>query len=149
MADKPVKVQVKLQIPAGKANPAPPIGPALGQHGIATQEFCQKFNDATKDRMGEIVPVVITIYEDRSFDFITKTAPASDLIKRTAGVKKGSGEPNKKKVGKLTWEQCMDIAEAKLEDINAYNKEHGGYLVAGTARSMGITVEGVPARQDQ
>ena len=148
MADKPLKTQVKLQIPAGKANPAPPIGPALGQHGIPIQDFCTQFNEKSKDRMGEIVPVIINVYEDRSFDFVLKTSPASDLIKKAANIGKGSGEPNKNKVGTITWEQCMEIAEKKLEDINAYEPNHGGYLIAGTARSMGVKVTGVPARED-
>ncbi len=143
---KPVKTQVKLQIPAGRANPAPPVGPALGQHGIQIQDFCTQFNAATQDRMGEVVPVVITIYEDRTFSFITKIAPVSDLIKKAAKIEKGSGEPNKAKVGKLTWQQCLEIAEKKLPDMNAFKVEEGAMIVAGTARSMGVTVEGIPAK---
>ncbi len=138
---KKVKTTLKLQIKAGQANPAPPVGPALGQHGVAIQDFCTKFNDATKDRMGEIVPAVITIYEDASFSFILKTPPSSDLIKKAAGVKKGSGKPLSEKVGKITKQQARDIAEKKLPDLNAYDLDAATKIIEGTARQMGIKVE--------
>ncbi|MBU1167131.1 50S ribosomal protein L11 [Patescibacteria group bacterium] len=138
---KEVKTVVKLQIPAGKANPAPPVGPALGQHGLNIQEFCTAFNDKTKDEGGNIIPVEITVYEDRSFDFITKTPPAAELIKKAAGLPKGSGVPNKEKVGKLTKAQVKDIAEKKMPDLNANDIDAAMKIVAGTARSMGVTVE--------
>jgi large subunit ribosomal protein L11 len=140
MAQKEIQTTLKLQIEAGKANPAPPIGPALGQHGINIQDFCSQFNDKTKDKMGNIIPVIITIHKDRSFSFVLKTPPASDLIKKMANVQKGSAEPHKTKVGKITMQQCENIAEQKLEDLNAYTKEQGAKIIAGTARSMGIQV---------
>ena len=138
---KEVKTIVKLQIPAGKANPAPPVGPALGQHGLNIQEFCTKFNEATKDKGGDVIPVEIMIYEDRSFDFVTKTPPAAELLKKAAGVQKGAGNPLKDKVGKVTKDQVKEIAEAKMEDLNANDVEAAMKIVAGTARSMGIKVE--------
>lgn len=138
---KTIKTIVKLQIPAGKANPAPPIGPALGQHGINIQEFCSAFNEKTKDKAGDIIPVVITIYEDRTFDFICKTPPASELLKKAAGIEKGSGEPQKTKVGKVTKKQLREIAEKKMADLNAKDIETAMKIIEGTARSMGITVE--------
>ncbi len=138
---KKIKTIVKLQIPAGQANPAPPIGPAIGQHGLNIQEFCQRFNDATKDRPGEIVPAEITVYEDRTYDFILKTPPASDLLRKAAGVEKGSGQPHKNKVGKISRAKLREIAEKKLSDLNAYDVDQAMNIVAGTARSMGITVE--------
>jgi len=138
---KPIKVVIKLQIQAGQANPAPPIGPALGQHGLSIQDFCTKFNEATKEMAGDIIPVEITVYEDRTFDFILKTPPASDLLKKAAGIQKGSGEPHKKKSGKVTKEQIKQIAEKKMVDLNAYNLEQAEKIVEGTARSMGIDVK--------
>jgi len=141
MAPKPVKTQLKLQIPAGAATPAPPIGPALGQHGVNIGEFVKQFNEATKDKSGEIIPVIITIYEDRSFDFKLKTPPASDLLRRAAGAEKGSGEPNKKKAGKITRSQLREIAEKKMQDLNADSIDAAERIIAGTARSMGIEIQ--------
>lgn len=140
MASKPVKTVLKLQIEAGKANPAPPIGPALGQHGVNIAEFCKQFNAATKDMTGDVIPAEITIYEDRSFTFKLKTPPASALLKKAAGIEKGSGEPNKKKVGKVTQADLRAIAEKKMVDLNAYDVEAAMKTVAGTARNMGIEV---------
>ncbi len=139
---KPVKVQLKLQIPGGQANPAPPVGTALGPHGIAIQDFVSQFNEATRDQMGTIIPVEITIYEDRSFTFILKTPPASDLLRKAAGVQKGSGEPHKNKVGTVTKAQVREIAETKMVDLNAHSVEQAMKIIEGTARSMGIRVEG-------
>lgn len=138
---KPIKTVIKLQIPAAQANPAPPIGPALGQHGLNIQDFCSKFNEATKEMTGDIIPVEITVYEDRTFDFKLKTPPASDLLKKAVGLDKGSGEPHKKKVGKVTKEQIRQIAEKKMKDLNAYDLEQAEKIVEGTARSMGIEVK--------
>lgn len=138
---KTVKAKIKLQIPAGKANPAPPVGSALGQHGVAIQEFCMKFNDRTKDQMGDIIPVVITVYDDRSFDFVTKTPPAAELIKKELKMEKGSGNPNKTKVGKITQAQLAKIAERKMPDLNANDLEGAKKIIAGTAKSMGLVVE--------
>jgi len=138
---KKLKQLVKLQIQAGKANPAPPVGTALGPHGISIQEFCTKFNEATKDRMGEVVPVDLSIYEDRTFDFILKTAPASDMIKKKINLKKGSGNPLQRKVGKLTDAQLTEIAEAKMPDLNANDIEAAKKIIAGTARQMGVRIE--------
>ncbi|TES97716.1 50S ribosomal protein L11 [Patescibacteria group bacterium] len=138
---KPVKTIVKLQIPAGKANPAPPVGPALGQHGLNIQDFCTAFNEKTKDKKGDLIPVEITIYEDRSFDFVTKTPPAAALLKKAAGLDKGSGEPHSDKVGKVTEKQVEEIAKIKMEDLNANDIEAAKKIVAGTARSMGIEVK--------
>lgn len=138
---KPIKTIIKLQIPAGKANPAPPVGPALGQHGINIGDFVNKFNEATKDKGTDIIPVEIMVYEDRSFDFKLKTPPASDLLRKAAGVEKGSGKPLSKKVGKVTKEQVREIAERKMEDLNANDIEAAMKIIEGTARSMGITVE--------
>ncbi|MBU6141915.1 50S ribosomal protein L11 [Patescibacteria group bacterium] len=137
---KPIKTILKLQIEAGKANPAPPIGPALGQHGVNIQDFCKKFNDATKDMMGDVVPAEITIYEDRSFDFRLKTPPASALLKKAAGIEKGSGDPLKTKVGKVTKEDLRKIAERKMVDLNAYDVDAAMKVIAGTARNMGIEI---------
>ncbi len=139
---KKVSAMVKLQIPAGKATPAPPVGPALGQHGVNIMEFCKAFNAKTsaKDQEGLIIPVVITVYQDRTFSFITKTPPASILLKRAAGIAKGSGEPNKSKVGKVTQKQVDDIAKTKLQDLNAQSLSAAIATVKGTARSMGIEV---------
>ena len=132
---------VKLQIPAGKATPAPPVGPALGQHGVNIMAFTKEFNERTKNDEGLIIPVVITVYADRSFSFVTKTPPAAVLIKKALGIEKGSGVPNKNKVAQLTKEQVKKIAEQKMPDLNAANLESAMSMVAGTARSMGITVE--------
>ncbi len=137
---KEVMAKVKLQIPAGQANPAPPVGSALGPHGVNIMEFCKQFNDATKDKAGLIIPVIITIYKDRSFTFELKTPPAAILLKRAAGVAKGSGEPNKKKVGKVTRSQVKEIAEIKMRDLNANDIEAAMRIIEGTARSMGIEV---------
>ena len=133
---------IKLQIPAGKANPAPPVGPALGQHGVNIMEFCKAFNAKTQEQMGKIIPVEITVYGDRSFTFITKTPPAASLILEAAGIPKGSGEPNREKVGKVTSAQIKEIAEIKMPDLNASDVESAMRMIAGTARSMGIIVEG-------
>ena len=133
---------VKLQIPAGAANPAPPVGPALGQHGVNIMDFCKQFNSRTQDQAGMIIPVVITVYADRSFTFITKTPPAAVLIKKAAGLDKASGEPNKKKVGKITTAQAQEIAKTKMPDLNAASVESATEMIKGTARSMGILVEG-------
>lgn len=141
MASKPVKDVVKLQITGGQANPAPPVGTALGPHGIALQEFCSQFNEATKEQQGEVVPVEITIYEDRTFDFILKVSPVSDLIKKELGLDKGSSVPNTDKVGSLTEDQVTNIAEKKMKDLNAFDLEAAKQIVRGTARSMGVTTE--------
>ncbi len=136
-----VLTQIKLQIPAGGANPAPPVGPALGQHGLNIQDFCTQFNAATQDKKGDIVPVVITVYEDRSFSFVTKTPPASALIMKAAGLKKGSGKPLSDKVGSITWDQAKEIAEKKMPDLNTDDLEQGAKIIAGTARQMGVEVK--------
>jgi len=133
---------IKLQIPAGKANPAPPVGPALGQHGVNIMEFCKAFNAKTQDQMGKIIPVEITVYADRTFSFITKTPPAPSLILEAAGLQKGSGEPNREKVGTVTSAQIKEIAEIKMPDLNASDIESAMKMIKGTARSMGILVEG-------
>lgn len=138
---KPIKKIIKLQLEAGKATPAPPTGTALGPTGINIGQFCQQFNDATKDKMGSIIPAVINIYEDRTFDFKLKTPPASDMLRKAAGIAKGSGDPLKKKVGKITKQQLREIAENKQEDLNASSIEAAEKIIAGTARSMGIEVE--------
>lgn len=138
---KPIKTTIKLQIPGGQATPAPPIGPALGQHGLNIQEFCSKFNTMTKDKIGEITPVVITVYEDRTFDFILKTPPAVELLKKAAGITKGSKKPLQEKVGKVTKEQIRQIAETKIQDLNTRNIETAMRIIEGTARQMGIEVE--------
>ena len=132
---------IKLQIPAGQANPAPPIGPALGQKGVNIMEFCKQFNAKTQDKQGLIIPVVITVFSDKSFTFITKTPPASVLLAKAAKVEKGSGEPNRTKVGKVTSAQVREIAELKMPDLNANDIDAAMKMIAGTARSMGITVE--------
>jgi large subunit ribosomal protein L11 len=139
---KKVTGLIKLQIQAGAANPAPPIGPALGQHGVNIMEFCKAYNAATESQRGNVIPVEITIYEDRTFDFITKTPPAAELIKKAAGLSKGSGVPHKEKVGKLTKDQVREIAATKLPDLNANDLEAAMKIVEGTARSMGVTTEG-------
>jgi large subunit ribosomal protein L11 len=137
---KRVRGYVKLQIPAGKATPAPPIGPALGQHGVAIMEFCKQYNERTQAMAGQIVPVLITVYEDRSFSFVTKTPPAADLLRRAAGVDKGSGRPNTATVGRVTGDQIREIAEVKMRDLNAVDLDGAIKQVEGTARSMGIEV---------
>ena len=138
---KKIKTVIKLQIPAQQANPAPPIGPALGQHGLNIAEFCQKFNAATKEKTpGEVTPVEITVFEDRTYEFITKTPPASELLKKAAGIQKGSASPLKVKVGKVTKKQVMEIVKMKLSDMNATSEESAFRTVCGTARSMGIEV---------
>ncbi|PIS22912.1 50S ribosomal protein L11 [candidate division WWE3 bacterium CG08_land_8_20_14_0_20_40_13] len=137
---KKIKTYIKLNIQAGKANPAPPIGPALGQHGLPIMEFCKEYNEKTK-RMGDsIVPVVITVFEDRTFSFVTKTPPASDLLRKAAGIQKGSGVPNKTKVGKVTKAQVAEIAEKKMQDLNARDAGSAAKIIAGTARSIGIEI---------
>ena len=133
---------IKLQIPAGKANPAPPVGPALGQHGVNIMEFCKAFNAKTQEQMGKIIPVEITVFADRTFTFITKTPPAPSLILEAAGINKGSGEPNREIVGSITSAQVQEIAEIKMPDLNASDIDSAMRMVAGTARSMGIVVEG-------
>jgi large subunit ribosomal protein L11 len=133
---------IKLQIQAGAANPAPPVGPALGQHGVNIMEFCKAYNAATESQRGQIVPVEISVYEDRSFTFVTKTPPAARLLLKAAGVDKGSGEPHTKKVAKVTQAQLREIAATKMEDLNANDIDQAAKIIAGTARSMGITVEG-------
>ncbi len=139
---KKVKTVIKLQIPGGKANPAPPVGPALGQHGLNIQEFCTKFNAQTKDKNGEITPVEITVYEDRTYTFILKTPPAAELLKKAAGIEKGSGKPLQEKVGKVTKKQIEEIARIKLPDLNANDIPAAMRIIEGTARQMGLTVEG-------
>jgi large subunit ribosomal protein L11 len=142
MAKKTVTALVKLQIPAGQANPAPPVGPALGQHGVNIMDFCKQYNARTQAQTGLIVPVIVTIYSDRSFTFETKTPPASVLLKRAAGLAKGSGVPNRTKVGKVTAAQVREIAQSKMVDLNAASVASAESMVRGTARSMGIEVEG-------
>ncbi|MGD9781077.1 MAG: 50S ribosomal protein L11 [Kiritimatiellia bacterium] len=132
---------VKLQIPAGQANPAPPVGPALGQQGVNIMAFCKEFNAATQKEAGMVIPVVITVYQDKSFTFITKTPPAAALLKKAAGIAKGSGVPNREKVGKVTKQQLAEIAKLKAKDLNSFDEAHAVRMVAGTARSMGIEVE--------
>ena len=138
---KTVKTIVKLQIPAGKATPAPPVGPALGQHGLNIQEICQKFNEATKDKGGSVIPVEVTVFEDRSYELKFKTPPASDLLRKAAGIEKGSGEPHKKDAGTVTREEVHKIAKTKLPDLNTEDIKAAERIVEGTARSMGITVK--------
>ncbi len=137
---KKITGQIKLQIPAGQANPAPPVGPALGQHGVNIMAFCKEYNAATKDQAGMVIPVVITVYQDKSFTFITKSPPASGLLKKAAGIATGSKTPNKEKVGKVTRKQVMDIVKIKRKDLNATSDEAAFRLISGTARSMGIEV---------
>ena len=137
---KKVMAQIKLQVEAGKANPSPPIGPALGQHGVNIMDFCKAFNARTANNAGSIIPVIITVYQDRTFTFITKTPPASQLLRKAANVAKGSGEPNRDKVGKVTRDQLVEIANVKMEDLNAVDIDAAVNIIAGTARSMGIEV---------
>ncbi len=138
---KKILTVIKLQIRGGQANPAPPVGPALGQHGLNIAEFCQKFNEATKDKMGDVVPVEITVFADRSYTFITKTPPASELIKKFAKIEKGSGKPLTDKVGSITESQLREIAAVKLPDLNARDIEAAAKIIAGTARQMGVTIK--------
>jgi large subunit ribosomal protein L11 len=137
---KKVMVVVKVQLPAGKATPAPPVGPALGQHGINLMQFCKEYNAKTAQQAGQVIPVEVTVYADRSFSFVLKTPPVADMIKKTLNLEKGSGAPNKNKIGKLTQKQLRDIAQAKMQDLNASSIEAAMKLVAGTARSMGVDV---------
>jgi large subunit ribosomal protein L11 len=141
---KKVEKQIKLQIKGGQATPAPPIGPALGQAGVNIMEFCKQFNAATQDRMGVVLPVVITVYSDKSFTFVVKSPPAAELLKQVAKIEKGASDPLRQKVGKVTWEDCLAIARQKMADLNAYDLEKAASMIAGTARSMGIVVEGKP-----
>jgi large subunit ribosomal protein L11 len=138
---KKVKAIIKLQIQAGKATPAPPVGPAVAPHGVNISEFCQKFNAATKDKMGSKIPVILTVFEDRSYDFITKEPPASELIMKELGIEKGSGEPNTKKIGKITKAQLKAVAEKKMPDLNANDMEAAIKIIAGTAKNMGLVIE--------
>lgn len=138
---KKIEGYIRLQIPAGQANPSPPVGPALGQHGVNIMEFCKAFNAATQDKGGMILPVVITVYQDKSFTFVTKSPPAAILLKKAAGIAKGSGVPNRDKVAKVTWDQLKEIAKEKEKDLNAFDIEHAARIIEGTARSMGIEVE--------
>lgn len=140
MAKKEVKAKLKLQIPAGQANPAPPIGPALGQHGVNIGDFVNQFNERTKDQMGYIIPVELTVYADRSFTFITKTPPASDLIKKAIGLKKGSANPSKEKVGEISKGQLEEIAKKKMPDLNTKNLESATKIIEGAAKSLGLTI---------
>lgn len=142
MAAKKVVGLIKLQIPAGAANPAPPVGPALGQHGVNIMEFCKAYNAATESQRGNIIPVEISVYEDRSFTFVLKTPPAAEMLKKAAGVQKGSSTPHTNKVGKVSRDQIRQIAETKMADLNANDLDAAELIIAGTARSMGLTVEG-------
>jgi large subunit ribosomal protein L11 len=144
----PVEANIKLQIKGGQANPAPPIGPALGQHGVNIMEFCKAFNAETEDQMGTLLPVEITVYADRSFDFKVKSPPASILLKQRAGIETAAGDPLREHVGTVSWQDCIEIAERKMPDLNAHTPEQGARMIAGTARSMGIDVEGKPPRDD-
>ena len=139
---KRVKAIVKLQLPAGKANPAPPVGPALGQHGVAIMSFVKEYNERTAQQVGQVIPVVITVFEDRSFTFVTRTPPAADLLRRAAGITKGAGNPKKDRVGKITRDQLNEIAELKLKDLNAIDIAGATLQIEGTARSMGIEIVG-------
>jgi large subunit ribosomal protein L11 len=139
---KEISKVIKLQIRGGQANPSPPVGPALGAAGVNIMEFCKQFNARTQDKQGKVLPVAINVYKDKSFDFVVKTPPAAVQLLEAAKIKKGSGEPNRKKVGSVTWEQVRQIAEDKMPDLNAFNVESAMRMVAGTARSMGLTVEG-------
>ena len=139
---KKVAGYIKLQVPAGQANPSPPVGPALGQHGVNIMEFCKQFNARTQDKQGKVLPVVISVYKDKSFEFVIKTPPAAVQLLEAAKIKKGSGEPNRKKVANVSWDQVKVIAEDKMADLNAFTIESAMKMVAGTARSMGLTVSG-------
>ncbi len=137
---KKIKTKIKLQIQAGKANPAPPVGPALGQHGLQIMDFCNKFNTVTKEKGDTILPVVITVYEDKTYDFIVKAPPASELLKKASGISKGSEKPNKEKIGKITKSKLEEITKVKMPDLNAYDLESGMKIIAGTAKQMGIEI---------
>ncbi|WP_143959995.1 50S ribosomal protein L11 [Litoribacter populi] len=139
---KEITGYLKLQVKGGQANPSPPVGPALGSKGLNIMEFCKQFNARTQEKMGQVVPVLITIYSDKSFDFVVKTPPAANLLIEAAKIKSGSSEPNRKKVGSVTWDQVKEIAEVKMPDLNAFKVESAMKMIAGTARSMGITVSG-------
>lgn len=141
---KEVSVYIKLQVKGGAANPAPPIGPALGSKGVNIMEFCKRFNAATQDKMGKVCPVVISVYKDKSFDFVVKTAPAPIQLMEASKVKNGSAEPNRKKIGSVTWDQVRAIAEDKMPDLNCFTVESAMKMIAGTARSMGLTIAGTP-----
>ena len=141
---KEVEFLIKIQAKGGQANPSPPIGPALGAKGVNIMEFCKRFNAATQDRMGQLLPVQISVFKDKSFDFVIKTVPAAIQLMEAAKIKKGSGVPNRDKVGKVTWDQVRAIAEDKMEDLNAFSVESAMKMVAGTARSMGLNVDGTP-----
>ena len=141
MASKRVTGIIKLQIPAGQANPAPPVGPALGQQGVNIMEFCKQFNAATQNQAGMVIPVVITVYHDKSFSFVTKSPPAASLLKKAAGIAKGSAQPNREKVGKVNRKQLQEIAKLKEKDLNAKDVDHAVRIIEGTARSMGVEVE--------
>lgn len=145
---KQIETFVKLQVKGGQANPAPPIGPALGSKGVNIMEFCKAFNARTQDRIGSILPVVITVFKDKSFDFIIKTPPAASLVMKAAGLNGGSAEPNRKKVGKIKWSDVEEIAKTKMPDLNCFTLEAAMKMVAGTARSMGVTIEGTPPWAD-
>ncbi len=138
---KKIKTKIKLQIAGGQANPAPPVGPALGQHGLNIAEFCKDFNDKTKDKMGDIIPVEITVFEDRSYTFVLKTPPAAELIKKAAGIKKGSGKPLTEKIGSISDDQLAEIAKVKLADLNANDLDAAKKIIAGTARQMGVEIK--------
>ena len=142
---KKIDGYIKLQVKAGQASPAPPIGPALGQKGVNIMEFCKSFNAQTQDRMGLVLPVVITVFADKSFNFIVKSPPAAILLKQAAKIQKGADDPLRNKVGSVTWDQCKEIAEQKMQDLNAMDLDGGARMIAGTARSMGLTVEDAPA----
>ncbi len=142
---KKIDGYIKLQIKAGQANPAPPIGPALGQKGVNIMEFCKQFNAATQERMGLVLPVVITVFSDKSFTFIVKSPPAAILLKKAAKIESGAADPLRQKVGTVSWDQCLEIGRTKMEDLNCHNEASAAAMVAGTARSMGIKVEGQPA----
>ena len=144
---KEIEGFLKLQVMGGSANPSPPVGPALGSKGLNIMDFCKQFNARTQDKQGTLIPVLITIYKDKSFDFVVKTPPAPVLILKAANLKKGSAEPNRNKVGSLSWNQCKEIAETKMQDLNAFTIHSAMKMVAGTARSMGITVTGTPPRE--
>jgi len=141
---KQIETYVKLQVKGGAANPAPPIGPALGSKGVNIMEFCKRFNAQTQDKQGQILPVIITVYTDKSFDFVIKTPPAAVLLMNAAGITKGSAESNRKKVGKVTWDKIKEIAEIKMPDLNCFTLESAMKMIAGTARSIGIVIEGTP-----
>ncbi|TVP53637.1 MAG: 50S ribosomal protein L11 [Mongoliibacter sp.] len=145
---KEITGYVKLQVKGGQANPSPPVGPALGSKGLNIMEFCKQFNARTQDKMGQVLPVLITVFSDKSFEFVVKTPPAANLLIEAAKIKSGSAEPNRKKVGSVTWDQVKEIAEVKMPDLNAFKVESAMKMIAGTARSMGITVSGKAPWED-